>query len=409
MESCKKRVVIYGVGLNCDIFLSYLHDKDFEVVAYVDKNKAGQTYRNFCILEPKEIREIAYDEIFVLMRVKEERKAVIKYLTKELQVDENKIKDVFYLNKKYMLSGISNYKYVFFTEGREFFNLPYSDIMNRNDTTIRSVLWIGQKWGIVEDQKEENNTGCFIFRSHLYLKYKSEGFYEYVQYCYPNVKRILLFSDLFEACKKRVDLFSLAYIKSFFDLTITYHTKEAEKYGFQYFPYSYSKLPLIEETESIDLFFVGRAKDRLERIHSLYLRARQHGLSCSFWIHEVEPDEMLKESEGIVYNQYLPYSEYLKKMMKCKCIVDVCQQGDETTMRYAEAVVYNKKLLIDDMECYKREYFNEKYMQRFIDVEEINFDWIHGEENVDYAYRGEFSPNYLWKFIDSYFNKSSIR
>ena len=405
MENNKKRVIIYGIGINCDIFFHYLHNRDFEVIAYVDRNKAGQTYRDFCILEPEEIANMEYDEIFLLMRTKEGREEVRTWLIEELRVGEKSIKDVFYLNKKYMLGGISNYKYVFFTEGKEFFNVPYSDIMKREDTTVRTVLWVGQEWCGEEEKIEEMNTGYFIFRSHLYYKYKSEGFYQYVQNHFPNVKRVLLFSDLFEACKKRVDLFSLEYIKSFFHLTITYHSKEAEKYGFQYYPYSYSKLPLADEKECIDLFFVGRAKDRLNRIHSLYHNAKQHGLSCLFWIFEVKPEEMLKNSDGIVYNQYLPYSEYLKVMMKCRCIVDICQQGDETTMRFAEAVVYNKKLLIDDVECYKRKYFDKRYMQIFTEVNDIDFDWILRDDKVDYEYRDELSPVYLWAFIDSYFKK----
>lgn len=397
-----KKVVIYGTGINCTTFLQYVHRRDFEIVAFVDMNKSGQQYMGMRILALREVLDLDYDEIF--LTVNKQRDQIKKQLVEVLGVEISKIRDVIYLNKNYMLEGIENYRYVFFTDSQDYLDIPYSDILDRKDTTIRAVLATGQEWNL-ETFKSEKEI-FFLFRSHCYRRHREEQFYQYIRAAFPASKQIFLLSDLCSgefSYQNRIESFTIDYIKELFDLIITYHSVEAQQYGFVHREQVFSKIQIEVREEDTDVFFVGNAKNRLDKIHALYLCAKEHGLTCRFWIGDVKQEEMLPSCEDLIYNQRLTYMEYLKEMARCRCIVEICQKGDETTMRFAEAVVYNKKLLVDDTTCSNRNYFDKRYMQCFENVEDIDFEWVRQTEEVDYHYDGSFSPIHLLEYIENYF------
>lgn len=399
-----KKVIIYGVGKNCDTFIRYACEKDFEIVAFADMNRADQSYYGQIIITPEQIKFIEYDEVFLMINL--ERDRLKDWLVDQFGINREQIRDVEYLNQRYMLAGISKYRFVFFTDEPEYLNLPYQQVKNQKNVTIRGILWIGKDWDV--DKAVIENQSFFIFRSHCFRKYEREHFYEYIRRHFPNGKMIFLLSDLCEGefgYLNRIETFSIEYIRKRFDLIITYHSLEAKKYGFQYYEFVYTKTPLRECEKSTDLFFVGAAKNRLEDIHRLYRAARDYGLLCSFWITRVEPEQMLVKHEGIIYNTVLSYQEYLNQMMRCKCIVDICQKYDQTTTRYSEAVVYNKKLLVNDMNCNQKSCYNDIYIQRFEHVEEIDFEWVRNEDNVNYHYQDEFSPLHFLEYLEHWFEK----
>lgn len=64
---------------------------------------------------------------------------------------------------------------------------------------------------------------------------------------------------------------------------------------------------------------------------------------------------------------------------------------------FFEAVVYNKKLLINNENIIEFPFYNSRFMRVFKKVEDIDWKWVKSKEKVDYHYDGSFSP---LKFIE---------
>lgn len=404
-----KRVIVYGIGYNFTIFSKYAVLHDVEIIAYVDRYKAGQTAEGRRILSPDEIRNLEYDEIFMLnCRNREEIK---QWLCEEQGVMEDCIRDAVYINENYMLCGLQDHKYVYFSLPSEFENVPFENMKECKDVAVRAILSIGGGWE-VGDICEESI--FFIFRSISYRQHYTERFYDYIRAKYPNGKMTMYLNDL--CCGEHAmsgvfgSSFSVEYLKRQFDLVVTYHPKEAAQYNFVWYRHPYWRKPLEPVEITTDVFFAGFAKDRLDMVHKMFLRLSESGLKCDFWIMGVEDEQQLKGCEGVTYNHLLSYTEYLEKMNKSKCILEVCQKNDISTLRFAEAVVYNKLLLVNEDSCKQSKYYNPDYIFCFDNAEDIETDWIKREQVIDYHYReNDFSSLGLLEVIEEYFKGREAR
>ena len=100
-----------------------------------------------------------------------------------------------------------------------------------------------------------------------------------------------------------------------FDLIYTYDEKEAKLFGFSYYPTVYSMVD-VGDVEMIKrkCFFVGVAKDRLEKLIRIYDKLELCGCNPIFYISGV-PRKKQKRRKGIVYNTWLPYKSVLKEIL----------------------------------------------------------------------------------------------
>lgn len=399
-----KRVIIYGIGYNFTIFCKYAIIPDIKIIAYVDKYKAGQVVMGKQILSPEEITTLDYDEIFMLnCRNREEIK---DSLCREQRVARESIRDVCYVNENYMLRDLEKYKYVYFSLPSEFENVPFESMSGQKDVAVRAVLSSGGDLKITETSDKEI---FFLFRSISYYQHYTERFYDYIKDKYPNGKRIMYLNDM---CRGDYamsgvfgdDFFSVEYLKEQFDLIITYHPVEAKRYQFVWFRHPYWKMPLEPVEITTDVFFTGRAKDRLDMIHDVFLKLSNSGLKCEFRVLDVDEESQLKGYEGITYNKLTSYTEYLHEMNRSKCILEVCQRNDITTLRFAEAVAFNKLLLVNEDFCKSSKYYNPDYICCFKEAQEIDTDWVKQEKIVDYHYQEEdFSAAAILRVIDDFF------
>lgn len=79
------------------------------------------------------------------------------------------------------------------------------------------------------------------------------------------------------------------------------------------------------------------------------------------------------------------------------CILEIVRKNFiGFTQRYYEAVIFNKKLLTNNKEITELAYYDERYMQYFEKIEDIDWEWVRREVEVDYHYQGDFSPE-QWK------------
>lgn len=400
-----KRVIIYGIGNNYKTFSKNAVGIDFEIAALVDKYKAGESRDGMLIIPPEQIKETEFEEVFVMNG--KGREEIITWLQKEIGISEEVIRDVRYLNEHYMISGIEQYKYVIFADYADYINYSYDSLRQREDVTIRSVLMVGEEW---ECKYVQDNENYFIFHSFPFKRFYQDRFFEYIRKRFPRGKEILCISDVCEGGKysyseKMKGFFSIEYVKEQFDMVITYHVAEAKKFGFEYHPFPYRKTALPEKEVDIDVFYVGNAKDRLEMIHSVFLKLKKEGVKCDFHVNRVDDEKKLEGYKGITYNQRLTYRECMEKMMGCRCILDICQQNDESALRFAEAVVYNKRLLVNEPSRSTSPYYKEKYIQFFTDADSIDTDWLKEDIEVDYGYQGDFSVESMLSQIEEFFHQ----
>ena len=102
----------------------------------------------------------------------------------------------------------------------------------------------------------------------------------------------------------------------------------------------------------------------------------------------------------IAGQEKIPYSEALRRTLEAKCILDVVRPNQTgMTLRYYEAVTYNRKLLTNNPSLFSFPYYDERFMQYFEKVEDIDWDWVKEDIEVDYHYNGEFSPLRLMEDI----------
>ena len=139
----------------------------------------------------------------------------------------------------------------------------------------------------------------------------------------------------------------------------SFDSVDAEKYGIamtgQFFRYVDN--PCDENTS--DCFFCGLPKDRRSVLDDLRCLLEGQGCICDFII----PDGNTPR---------IPYSEYLQRLSRCRCVVDICQKMQTgLTRRPVEAMFYHKKLITNNTFIRRYDFYNPKNV------------FIFGADNVE--------------------------
>lgn len=215
----------------------------------------------------------------------------------------------------------------------------------------------------------------------------------------PNVHFILYQmdpTDLFYSrlCEKSVlDVFDLIYNISYDD---------SKKYGHQYWPLILSKREDLQKIYNVskiqrDLYFCGWGADRAECLQEIYQAGMPKEIKTQFLVYYSD----IKKYNGVKFiNKPISYNENIRNIMQCGCLLELMHEGyTNATQRYPEAVIYNKKLLSNNDAIRNFPYYDERYMKIFHDVSEIDWDWLKRPIEVDYQYKGDFSPDKLLEDI----------
>ncbi len=186
----------------------------------------------------------------------------------------------------------------------------------------------------------------------------------------------------------------------------TFDPKDAEKYNFKYLGCCYYSKKSYEEIMSSDLecekssdaYFVGSLKgNRKQLILDVFEKCIKNKLYADFQIMlsgaaRIQ-DKPYEDTINYFTGGWLPYEHILKKTLNTNVIIEVLQQGQNgPSLRYYEAVCYNKKLLTNNPEIVNLPFYDERYMKFFSTAEDIDTDWIYKKENIEYNYQNEFSP-----------------
>lgn len=181
------------------------------------------------------------------------------------------------------------------------------------------------------------------------------------------------------------------------DRILTFDRQDAEKYGFSFAGFHYYSKPdiTLPEKPLYDLYFVGSFKgNRTKLIDKSYRLLTEKGICCHYDI----LSSNLKNTEGVaaginIFRKSLPYSEIIRRATSSKCILEIIQENQHgPSLRYFEAVVFNKKLLTNNPYVVDFPYYNSDYIQVFKDASDIDINWLKTDIVVDYHYAGDFSP-----------------
>lgn len=263
-------------------------------------------------------------------------------------------------------------------------------------------------------QFTDNAPICFLLTRNWFEIGYSIGLLDYLRQCYPNARFVLYLIDLFHTYKdmypNKSKPFNIDTIKKEFNLIISYDKGDCCNYGFLYYPDVYSVIKMRTGNKNFpdtDVFFCGKAKDRLPFILKIAKILNVYGLKIHFCIVDA-PFDSQQNIPGVCYlDKLMSYWDYLLYMQHSKCILEVMQGGASGyTLRAMEAISYNKMLLTDNPHISSIRYYHPDYISiiRQGEANSIDFDFLHKIRNgilVDYQYDNGFSPLHLLEYIES--------
>lgn len=277
--------------------------------------------------------------------------------------------------------------------------LNYSVKINKIIKWKKTELWYPY-WMKLRFNPEEPL--CFIFC----CGYEELGYMNYLRKKYPGCRIVKLHRDLMEVFLKggHQEFESFYQEKNYpFDLLYSYDESEAAKYNAKSFSEFESKIDIeiSKDYPWCDVFFAGRAKDRLPKLMKAYHKFTQAGLTVQYYLTGV-PKEERKPYPGIIYaDSMMSYREMLYRSVNARCMLEINQEGAVGyTSRFLEAVMYNKKLITDNCSIAESTFYNSQFMQCVKDIADIDTAFVRRDDKVDYRYNNEFSPIHLIEQID---------
>ncbi len=251
------------------------------------------------------------------------------------------------------------------------------------------------------DFEDKSKKLCFVFFSDP-RKLFDFGLLKYFKKQYSDALFVCFFQDIVSSNKA----VCVEKYKENFDVIYSFDHKDCEDFGFIYYPLVFSDVPVPEnpEIEKSDVFFVGKAKNRLTEILDAYEVLRNSGLKCDFHITGVAPENQ-KYKDEINYCESMSYIENLQRITACRCVLEIMQKGGYGyTQRTCETIVYDKKLLSNNKTLLDAPFYHPDCVSVFENAKDIDIDFIkRGGDTVDYKFKEELSPLKLLKVIENYF------
>lgn len=261
---------------------------------------------------------------------------------------------------------------------QKFFFLHWSARMNRAVKLPFKKIWYKKMLRVPFPDKKPC---CYVFLGGKYLTQVSD-MYAYIKRLNPENKAVVLCGDLI--AKKNWDM---EKIRRVCDDIITYDSGEAEKYSVGFMPWTmgYGAITPVTTPDEFDydVYFLGFAKDRLEKIHSVYKSLSSRGVRTKFIICGTREEDRL-EGEGLCYCDPIPYREHLEILGKSRCSLEILQGGSSApTMRPQESYTYRRKLITNNTNPVYKELYDDSNLWVFADAEDISIEFATSP--IDYS------------------------
>jgi len=197
--------------------------------------------------------------------------------------------------------------------------------------------------------------------------------------------------------------------EGFIKYIYSFDKNDCEKYGYIFTNCLYSKRKCdVIPPQKFDLFFIGRAKDRLDKILEIANKGNSYNLKMNFKILGVSMNKR-KINKAVKYlDKIEKYDDVYNQILASNCLLDIVQKGQNGfTMRVYEALFYNKKLITNNPNILNFKYFNPKFMKYVKNIQDIDFLFVKNRSKVDYNYQNDYSPVNFVKDIEHRINSNN--
>lgn len=313
---------------------------------------------------------------------------------------------------------MQNYNFVIFQKHFDYYRIAYSDIIKRSDVeyidkikihrskTINSILRTPIKNILPADYFKDTfptiKPLCFIFGAR-WMQYRSmQDYILYLRKHFSDARFVCFYQDLVDK-HPRAEPNKLRYL---FDLMLSYDKGDVEKYGLTYHPTVFSNYPvkIDKSIPSSDIYFVGVPKGRLSLILDTFFKLKGEGFECDFYLSGVSSRDQVKE-KGLNYIDRMSYNENLKHVVRSKCLLEIIQNNAKgATVRTWEAIMYDKKLLTNNISVIDDFFYNKNYIS-LMDENGIDAEFLKHDDHYVNTYKDEIGPDRLLEFICSSFEE----
>lgn len=254
------------------------------------------------------------------------------------------------------------------------------------------ISFFNKMYSLSQYEFNSEDIHYIIFWDSAISEYYSEAFFKKIK----KNKNVRLIFYIYDQMNRWYSP-RIARMAKYADLVLCTILEDCKKYGYQYYPLVYSSYPLndVGVAKTSDIYFMGNNSDRDETLHEIYKYLTLQGVNCDFNIVGVSEEKQYYK-EKITYNKKFSMEENLSHSVATNCILEIMHKGmTAVTARYAEAIRLNKKLLTNNINVVNEKYYDDRYIKIFNSIEEIDVSWIIKRENIEYNYKGDFSPRAL--------------
>lgn len=275
------------------------------------------------------------------------------------------------------------------------YRLHSSPIINKYIKLPGKSIW--DKWQF-RGKFDNDRPICFVFFASR-KKILNTKFLKYLKRTYHNCKLVIFFQDLVaQSLKDKFD-----EIADMFDLKLSFDQADAKKYEMIYHPLVYSKIEIPIDTyiEPCNVYFLGKAKNRLSEILNAYKVLNKAGLKCDFYISGVAPAHQIKY-DNVHYIDSMTYIDNLRHVLSADYLLEIMQKnGHGFTIRYCEAIMYGKRMITNNPEIHKAPFYSSDKIITFKNnLDECVSQIICPCDDIEYGYKENLSPIKLLDFID---------
>lgn len=241
----------------------------------------------------------------------------------------------------------------------------------------------------LKDIKLKKNKKYIFLFNEWHPAFLNIGFFDWLKKM-ENIQTVLVIRNMIEDKKNpRVRNIELKRLKETFDLLVTDEKADADLYNLFFLPDCFSRAAVKSAKVKYDLCFTGADKGRAEILVQIADRLNKHGKIA----YDFKLVNCKKKFDGIQNVAWQSYADIIQQDMESNCILDILQPGQtSSTLRYQEAVCLGKKLLTNNINIKKEQFYDPKAIQYFSSVDDIDLKFIMEKVNVNYGYNGEFSP-----------------
>lgn len=139
----------------------------------------------------------------------------------------------------------------------------------------------------------------------------------------------------------------------------TFDPDDAKKYKLQLVPAPYRNLAASSTAASVDFYFLGQDKGRLDFLLDFKQAVTQHAMACHFHIVPDRNTHYTPEQLEQTQPHWIPYAENLTHIQQSRCLLEVVQHTQSgATLRSMEALFGNCKLITNRLAARQDPHFD---------------------------------------------------